>query len=303
VTLQSRLRKAAVSEDKISNVAACFSAVYVKWVEAAGARVAVIPYDAPRSQIDELLSSVSAVLFTGGELVLDLDTPYMQQANYIFQTVKARDQSNPATRLILWGTCMGFQTLNILAAQDPAVLSRNAFDSENIAWPLDLTAAGRSSSRMFADASAAVMTTLTTLNSTMNFHHDGIDTSVFQGNEKLNKFYRLISTNVDRKGRGFVSTIEAFEAPIYGTQWHPERPQFEWILNEGLPHDPATVEANVWTAQFFISQARTSAQSFANATFEYESLIYQHDTVDPERSSNQFYQFGPGGAPIRLKGL
>ena len=64
-------------------------------------------YDAPRSQIDELLSSVSAVLFTGGELVLDLDTPYMQQANYIFQTVKARDQSNPATRLILWGTCMG----------------------------------------------------------------------------------------------------------------------------------------------------------------------------------------------------
>lgn len=107
----------------------------------------------------------------------------------------------------------GFQTLNILAAQDPAVLSRNAFDSENIAWPLDLTAAGRSSSRMFADASAAVMTTLTTLNSTMNFHHDGIDTSVFQGNEKLNKFYRLISTNVDRKGRGFVSTIEAFEVP------------------------------------------------------------------------------------------
>ena len=37
-----------------------------------------------------------------------------------------------------------------------------------------------------------------------------------------------------------------WQAPIYGTQWHPERPQFEWILNEGLPHDPATVEVRVY---------------------------------------------------------
>lgn len=34
---------------------------------------------------------------------------------------------------------MGFQLLNILTAADPSVLSSNAFDSEDISWPLDFT--------------------------------------------------------------------------------------------------------------------------------------------------------------------
>ena len=135
----------------------------MKWVEAAGARVAIIPYDAPKQQIDQLLSSVNAVLFTGGELVrettvayravfsfaplanwwclfvaeascigskentpngkrliftlmltlrfprrqaLELDTPYMQQANYIFQTVKAREMHAGPPSRICWRTLM-----------------------------------------------------------------------------------------------------------------------------------------------------------------------------------------------------
>lgn len=168
--------------------------------------------------------------------------------------------------------------------------------------PLDLTDAG-AESRMFAEAPADVLKILTTTNSTMNFHHDGVKTEVFKNNLDLSKFYRLISTNVDRKGLNFVSTIEAFDYPIYGTQWHPERPQFEWILNEGLPHDPATVYANWWTASFFINQARTSTQFFKNSSFESESMIYQHQTVDPDRNSNQFYQFGPGGTQLHFGAL
>ena len=53
---------------------------------------------------------------------------------------------------------------------------RTSIDTLVLRRPLDLTPAGKESSRMFSDAPAAVMTTLTTLNSTMNFHHDGVDT-------------------------------------------------------------------------------------------------------------------------------
>ena len=34
--------------------------------------------------------------------------------------------------------------------------------------------------------------------------------------------------NKDRKGKSFVSTMEAKTVPVYATQWHPEKNAFEW---------------------------------------------------------------------------
>jgi gamma-glutamyl-gamma-aminobutyrate hydrolase PuuD len=60
-----------------TEIKACFSAVYVKWIESAGARVAIIPYDADLDTIDALLGSVNGVLFTGGELHLEFGTQFV----------------------------------------------------------------------------------------------------------------------------------------------------------------------------------------------------------------------------------
>ena len=35
--------------------------------------------------------------------------------------------------------------------------------------------------------------------------------------------YRLLAVNADRKGSEYVSAVEAFDHPIYGLQWHPEK--------------------------------------------------------------------------------
>lgn len=51
-----------------------------------------------------------------------------QTASKLFDMVKAKNDKG--TRLPLWGTCMGFQLLHILAADDERVLELNAFDSE-----------------------------------------------------------------------------------------------------------------------------------------------------------------------------
>ena len=41
----------------------------------------------------------------------------------------------------------------------------------------------------------------------------------------------------------FVSTIEGKSLPIYGVQWHPERPIFEWGADEsGINHGPHAIE-------------------------------------------------------------
>lgn len=34
---------------------------------------------------------------------------------------------------------------------------------------------------------------------------------------------RLLAVNSDREGRTYVSAVEAFDWPIYGVQWHPEK--------------------------------------------------------------------------------
>jgi hypothetical protein len=44
---------------------AFFSASYVQWLQSAGARVALIPYDANETTLSLLMSSINGVLFTG----------------------------------------------------------------------------------------------------------------------------------------------------------------------------------------------------------------------------------------------
>lgn len=62
---------------------------------------------------------------------------------------------------------------------------------------------------------------------TVNLHHDVLTPQTFRDNKDLASFWRVLSTNVDRKGKAFVSTIEAVKHPIFATQWHPERPPFD----------------------------------------------------------------------------
>ena len=80
---------------------------------------------------------------------------------------------------------------------------------------------------MFKDASSSTMKILSTENVTMNNHHYGIYTEHFYENEVLNGFFDVLSTNNDRYGDNFISTIESKKYPIYGTQWHPEKNPFE----------------------------------------------------------------------------
>jgi gamma-glutamyl hydrolase len=126
-------------------------------------RVAVVPYNAPDDELVAFADSLNGLLFTGGGLGLEKNTTYYQvrmawltsskrhgfpgaqlsdgrlmwpssplcpsqTASKLFDMVKAKNDKG--TRLPLWGTCMGFQLLHILAADDERVLELNAFDSE-----------------------------------------------------------------------------------------------------------------------------------------------------------------------------
>ena len=48
--------------------------------------------------------------------------------------------------------------------------------------------------------------------------------------------YRPLTTNIDSEGRTFVSSMEAYDYPFYGTQFHPEVTIFNFYPNYGINH-------------------------------------------------------------------
>merc|ERR1712216_351727 len=130
---------------------------------------------------------------------------------------------------------MGFQFLAILAAGSNSTVLSHGFDSEGLSLPLEWTAAA-ATARWVKRMPQAVHTIFGSEASTTNLHQDGVTPSIFQADPLLPKFFTAVSTNRDRKGREFVSTMEAKKYPILAVQWHPERNQFEWKPKLNISH-------------------------------------------------------------------
>ena len=234
-------------------IGSCFDSLYPEWIGAAGGRVVPIRYDAPPSELARLFGSVNGVLFTGGETDIRLlNSTYMRAAKQLFDLVVEAHASEDYVPL--WGTCMGFQTLAVLAAgRADALTSRGVprgnpgFSASGINLPLVWSTDARNdrvagaSNKYWSrfaqglaaatgvvglptDGNTPALRYLSAENITTNLHHDGVEPSSFTRIPALREFFEVVSTNVDLKGKEFVSTMEAASgAPIYGTQWHPER--------------------------------------------------------------------------------
>jgi len=267
-----------------SSNASCFESHYVKWLEAGGVKVVPIRYNAKQQELDMLLNNLSGVFFTGGGYdIQDMTTTYFKTANFFFQNaIKQKSK-----KLVIWGTCMGFQLLNILAAQDPKVLTTYGFDSEFISYPLDFSR-DYQTSRMISNFPKDVVQILATKNVTCNLHHDGILPATYSSNTKLNRFFRVISTNFDRVNREFLSTIEAYQYPIYGSQWHPERPPFVFYEN-GINHSEESIHANLAASLFLANEARKCENVFSPPELKKRVVETYCPKFHPQDGSSVYY--------------
>jgi len=193
----------------------------------------------------------------------------------------------------IWGSCLGFEWIMKLASEDDHVL-RGGFDSENLTLPLNLTAAAATSRVLspaattpvpFEKPAMSVLDALKTLPITMNNHVEGLTPSAFASNERLSTMFHLLSTNADRHGREFVSMVEGATAPVWATQWHPEKNIYEQGVRlpsgtayEVIQHTRPAIAAAAYLANFFVDQARASSHRFRSAEDEWDRLIYKYTT-------------------------
>jgi len=248
---------------------------YVDWLSAGGARVVPIPYNTDEESLFNLFQSVNGVLFTGGGLTLGSDTPYFQACKNIWNWAILTNLNGDY--FPLWGTCLGFQLMSILAANDHSILL-DGYDSENLSLPLYLTPEA-ATSRILGACPPSVLTALTQQSSTMNLHHEGVIPDTYTQNQNLQQIFKVLSTNVDRKNKIYASMIEARTLPFYATQFHPERNQFVWGLREVVDKTPEAISAMQYLADFFVTETRKNGHKFPSVEDEAESLIYNYSPV------------------------
>jgi len=224
-------------------------ASYVKWLESAGARVVPVLVNESTSDLTNLFNSINGLLFPGGGQTLNPGQPFYDAAIFLYNlAVQANAKGD---YFPVWGTCQGFQFLNIAASTlaNESVLTQ--YDSWDYSWPLDFTPASKTS-RMFGNAPANVYNILSTENVTMNWHHWGVSPDMYKVDSKLADFYDVLSLNTDVNGKVFISSIEGKNIPFYATQFHPEWSIYEWDPTAHASHTGDAVDAMNYLGQFFL---------------------------------------------------
>ncbi|XP_026071305.1 gamma-glutamyl hydrolase-like [Carassius auratus] len=251
------------------------AASYVKFLESAGARVVPVMINKSDDEYRRLFKFINGVLFPGGGVSIK-SSGYSKAANIFYRL--ALEANSKGDYFPIWGTCLGFEMLTFLTRRK-SLLSRT--DTSGIALPLNFTDDVRDS-RMFKDFPVDLMKSLETEPLTENSHQWSLTTEKFTKSKSLKCFYRVLSTNTDGQ-KEFVSTMEAYNFPIYATQWHPEKNAFEWT-RPYIPHTPSAIKTSFYMAYFFVNEARKNFHSFPSTEEEEKALIYNYK---PEYTGTQ----------------
>ncbi|XP_028812801.1 gamma-glutamyl hydrolase [Denticeps clupeoides] len=258
------------------------AASYIKYLESAGARVVPVMVNRSEEEYQQLFNSINGILFPGGGA--SLTTSGYARAAEIFYKL-ALEANSRGDYFPVWGTCLGMEKLMLMTSGKNLLSQTN---TTALSLPLHFTLDGMSS-RLFQDFPADLMTSLATEPLTENSHKWSILVQSFNKTEELTKFYKVLSVNTDGSNE-FISTVEAYDYPVYATQWHPEKNAFEW-RQPHYPHSPAAIKTTFYMANFFINEAKKNLHSFTSEEEERKALIYNYDSSYTGGSFEQVYYF------------
>jgi gamma-glutamyl hydrolase len=185
---------------------------YVDWFEDRGVRVIPIPYNT--TQYDAYFHMVNGLFIPGGETTFIMKNKiFIDTVTKFFELSLQNDEYFP-----IWGTCFGFELLMFLIGGFTKLKKYPAHGF----YPLHITDEGNTS-KMFQSFPSRYLHYLENHKSCNNNHDYGISTNDFLNNDNLRRFYTILATSTDDKGKEYVAAIECKTYPVYGVQWHPER--------------------------------------------------------------------------------
>jgi len=250
------------------------AAGFVKWIEAAGARAIPIRYYSSEAELKRLFNAVNGIIMPGGLTDLWMDSPYVIAARKLWTW--AREANDAGDVFPIHGTCLGFQLLHILESNVSFTELLVDTDSVAHASTLEFTDAA-ADSVMFGGMSADLVKKLgdPSQNIALENHMFGLPPKHYDDYPVLGETFSMLSTAVDRNGVEYVSTAEHKKYPFFATQWHPEKPPFEFGMTE-VPHTLEAILVAQHLANVFVDTARKSSHAFESPEEELEELIYNY---------------------------
>jgi len=236
---------------------------YVRWLQSAGAKVVPIQWDLPFDQIDYLLDRLNGVVFTGGNIGVlknNSPTPIYNAFRHITEYILRKNQH--CNFYPLWGTCMGFWNIVRTIARNMSILTpcddciyvrRNVYPKQSY------------KSKMLRNLPQDLRKKMNQDRLSVFLHHGMIMPQVFQKSPRLRKYLTPVAYSYDVSGKQYVSMAESPRYPIYATQFHPEKPEFERNPQLDIPHSPDAIRFTRYLANFFVGEARKNHNVFPNS--------------------------------------
>ncbi|UXI20979.1 DNA repair protein complementing XP-A cells [Sarcoptes scabiei] len=278
------------------------AASYVKQMESSGARVVPVFVGRNEEYYRNLMSKINGILLPGGGSPLT-HGPYADAMDKIITIALEMNQNG--TYFPVWATCLSFEKLILNFMQTKNDQWKSMCHVQNISLNLEIEKSvldDPSQTKMFHEMNEtipSILTILQTKNVTPNYHRVCIEVDTFNSNTNLIKNFRLISWN-RFKNYTFVSTIEHIKFPIFGSAWHPEKSQFEFVVSANvgnINHDRWAILASQYFSNFFINECRKNCGHFVDKLEESQHLIYNYVEYleyignDPKSSIEERYHF------------
>ncbi|KAL4504274.1 hypothetical protein ABPG72_021112 [Tetrahymena utriculariae] len=259
---------------------------YVQNIQDSGKALTVpIHWDSTEEELDDILSKVNGVFFTGGGVQFmeenSVEQYYLKTVTYIIK--KSKSFNDDDNYFPIWGTCLGFQVINyVTAGNDLSIMIRNLGDtaSHNL-YDIDLE------SKLFKDMPKDLINWLQEGSPAFFSHEDGIIKSQAEENESLSQNVIFTSLSKTDDGEEFIASIEFQDYPIYAVQFHPEKNLFDPKVD--AKRDELSFNVCRYFVEFFIKECQKNKNSFENKQEIQKLRVDNFQWVEVESSHTSLY--------------
>ncbi|XP_048576022.1 gamma-glutamyl hydrolase isoform X1 [Nematostella vectensis] len=268
-------------------------ASYAKMIETAGARVVPVLINQSPQQIQNIFNSINGLLLPGGHVKLQ-KSGYGRVGKMLYEmAVKSNRQGQPFP---IWAECLGLELIALLASgrglargqYDTELLDRT--DSKIYSKPLNISKDYKQSQLLGSADSTMIQYMMRDLKA-YNNHDKSLTPEKYNKYPSLKSAFRIVSTNNDRKGKEYISTMEGRKFPFFLFHWHPNKARFEQLENHPV-HDPSHESFLIaqYLTKLFVDIARQNNHRFATTQKEKAALI-QNYTPKKLEDGRLIYQF------------
>ncbi len=256
---------------------------YVHFLEAGGAKVAYINYNASEGEIRQLFTKLNGALFPGGAAAL-LEggglSKYGKTGKLIMDL--AIEANAKGDNFPVWGTCLGFELMILVASGTNSIL-KSGCNCTHYNARLDFSERAQFS-RLFSQYPANELYSLAVNPLTYNNHKIYVTTKTFYANRNLRELFDVLATSRSKDGKlVYIAAIEGKKYPFYAVQFHPEKNSYVFDTRRSIDHSRATIRIMQEMSAMFVEEARKSGHRFASLEEEAKNLVYQAAVMmDPE---------------------